>query len=204
MPCILLLDEFDALAKMRDDPHELGELKRVVNSLLQNIDLLPAGTIVVAATNHEHLLDPAVWRRFESHIAIGQPDENARRLLLDLYLPRQKLTTPEKDVIVKITEGLTAADIKGACDLMARELTLTSAKRLELPQAAQRILAYSGRNGSTGADRQWPHNIDDRIRDLRSRDADLFTYDVISRILHVSKGKISNVLRESKSNDARE
>lgn len=63
-PCILFLDEFDAIAKVRSDSSELGELKRVVNSLLQNIDLFTKGNILIAATNHEKLLDPAIWRRF--------------------------------------------------------------------------------------------------------------------------------------------
>src|SRR5207247_11150818 len=61
---VLFLDEFDAIAKLRDDRQELGELKRVVVSLLQNIDALDGRTVVIAATNHEHLLDTAVWRRF--------------------------------------------------------------------------------------------------------------------------------------------
>ena len=60
---VLFLDEFDAIAKARDDKNEIGELKRVVVSLLQNIDNL-GDTILVAATNHAHLLDPAIGRRF--------------------------------------------------------------------------------------------------------------------------------------------
>ena len=71
IPCVLFLDEFDAIAKARDDNNELGELKRVVNSLLQNIDLMSKDSIVIAATNHQHLLDPAVWRRFEYKLEIG-------------------------------------------------------------------------------------------------------------------------------------
>ena len=63
-PCVLFLDEFNAIAKLRGDTQELGELKRVVNSFLQNLDSLGPQTIVVAATNHEELLDRAVWRRF--------------------------------------------------------------------------------------------------------------------------------------------
>jgi ATP-dependent 26S proteasome regulatory subunit len=63
-PCILFLDEFDAIGKARDDQYELGELKRVINSLLQNIDdYLASGNILIAATNHHQLLDKAIWRR---------------------------------------------------------------------------------------------------------------------------------------------
>lgn len=64
-PCVLLLDEFDALAKRRDDGQDVGELKRVVNVLLQAIDEWPATSLLVAATNHEELLDRAIFRRFD-------------------------------------------------------------------------------------------------------------------------------------------
>src|SRR5690554_6192914 len=64
IPCVLFLDEFDAIAKARDDQNELGELKRVVNSLIQNIDSMNSDSLLIAATNHENLLDVAVWRRF--------------------------------------------------------------------------------------------------------------------------------------------
>ncbi|MGN2339006.1 AAA family ATPase [Clostridium cagae] len=74
-PSILFLDEFDAIAKQRDDAHELGELKRVVNSLLQNIDGLNNKNIIIAATNHEKLLDEAIWRRFSTRINIELPNQ---------------------------------------------------------------------------------------------------------------------------------
>ncbi len=64
-PCVLLLDEFDAFAKRRDDGQDIGELKRVVNVLLQAIDEWPATSLLVAATNHEELLDRAIFRRFD-------------------------------------------------------------------------------------------------------------------------------------------
>ncbi|MBR3923279.1 MAG: AAA family ATPase, partial [Kiritimatiellae bacterium] len=68
--CVLFLDEFDVIAKMRDDKNELGELKRVVNSLLQNIDQFGPNSVLIAATNHDQLLDPAVWRRFTTTLRI--------------------------------------------------------------------------------------------------------------------------------------
>lgn len=73
--CVLFLDEFDAIAKARDDANELGELKRVVNSLLQNIDSFSGGGILVAATNHHQLLDPAVWRRFTKTLEVPLPGD---------------------------------------------------------------------------------------------------------------------------------
>lgn len=74
MDCILFLDEFDVIAKVRDDKNETGELKRVVNSLIQNIDMFSHNSIVIAATNHHELLDPAIWRRFTRVLTLVQPD----------------------------------------------------------------------------------------------------------------------------------
>lgn len=74
-PCILLLDEFDAVAKRRDDDRELGELKRLVTVLLQAIDEWPESSILIAATNHGELLDPAIWRRFDAEIEFQLPEK---------------------------------------------------------------------------------------------------------------------------------
>ena len=76
--CVLFLDEFDAVAKARDDAQEVGEIKRVVDTLLQSLDSRNGTGITLAATNHEHLLDSAVWRRFDSRIEIKAPDAEAR------------------------------------------------------------------------------------------------------------------------------
>lgn len=84
-PCILFLDEFDAIAKARDDQYELGELKRVINSLLQNIDSFAKQNILIAATNHPELLDKAIWRRFNTVIEIGLPQEDEIIKLLKTF-----------------------------------------------------------------------------------------------------------------------
>lgn len=72
-PCLLFFDEFDAIGKERGDIHETGEIKRVVSSLLMQIDSLPEHVFIVCATNHPELLDRAVWRRFEIHIEMPLP-----------------------------------------------------------------------------------------------------------------------------------
>lgn len=73
-PCVLLLDEFDAIAKRRDDDSDVGELKRLVNVLLQALDEWPSNSLLIAATNHGDLLDPAVWRRFDHVLTFEKPD----------------------------------------------------------------------------------------------------------------------------------
>ena len=71
--CVLFFDEFDTLGKERGDVHDTGEIKRVVSSLLLQIDRLPSYVVVVAATNHQELLDRAVWRRFQLRLELPRP-----------------------------------------------------------------------------------------------------------------------------------
>lgn len=115
-PCILFLDEFDAIAKARDDQYELGELKRVINSLLQNIDVFTKNNVLIAATNHPELLDKAIWRRFNTVIEIGKPKDTEIHSLLDLFEKQHKsevLTDKKRtDKLVKLLSGKTPSDIK--------------------------------------------------------------------------------------------
>lgn len=71
--CVLFFDEFDTVGKERGDEHETGEIKRVVSSLLLQVDDLPTHVVVVAATNHPELLDRAVWRRFQLRLELPLP-----------------------------------------------------------------------------------------------------------------------------------
>lgn len=74
-PCVLFFDEFDTVGKERGDIHETGEIKRVVTSLLMQIDDLPSYVIILAATNHSELLDRAVWRRFQLRLPLPVPSQ---------------------------------------------------------------------------------------------------------------------------------
>lgn len=86
-PMVLLLDEADALAKNRDDPNDVGELKRVVNSFLQALDAFSSTqSILIAASNHQYLLDPALWRRFDDVVEFGLPDAAARQAFMKYLL----------------------------------------------------------------------------------------------------------------------
>ena len=99
--CILLLDELDALAKRRDDVTEIGELKRLVTVLLQELDDWPVGALLIAATNHPLLLDPAVWRRFELKVEFPLPDIDATRQAARRFI------------------GMEADELDGSLDLLA-------------------------------------------------------------------------------------
>lgn len=109
---VLFLDEFDAIAKKRDDTNELGELKRVVTTLLQNFDNMPINVLLIAATNHDHLLDPAIWRRFNVTINLELPTMEQRQTMIE----RDILTLGIKGKIdakkiAKFTEGVSGAQI---------------------------------------------------------------------------------------------
>ena len=110
--CILFLDEFDAIAKARDDSQEVGEIKRVVNTLLQCLDSRNVHGFTLAATNHEHLLDPAVWRRFESRIRIPKPGSDTRAAMLTRFLAPVRLSDSEMRMLVWLTEGMSGADLE--------------------------------------------------------------------------------------------
>lgn len=123
--CVLLLDEFDALAKVRDDPQEVGEIKRVVNTLLQNLDLRRGIGITIAITNHDKLLDPAVWRRFEVHLQLGEPDESARETLIARFLRPIEAPASTRRVFSYCLAGRTGADIERLCTSVKRTLALS-------------------------------------------------------------------------------
>jgi SpoVK/Ycf46/Vps4 family AAA+-type ATPase len=73
--CVLFFDEFDVVGKERGDIHETGEIKRVVSSLLLQVDALPNYVVVVTASNHPELLDRAVWRRFQIRLELPMPEQ---------------------------------------------------------------------------------------------------------------------------------
>lgn len=103
-PMVLLLDEADALAKDREDKNDVGELKRVVNSLLQMMDDASRGaSLIIMASNHQYLLDPAIWRRFDDVIQFPMP------------------TAVDRERFLKyLTNGLS---ISGSLPELSRELT---------------------------------------------------------------------------------
>lgn len=122
--CVLFLDEFDAVAKARDDIQEIGEIKRVVNTLLQSLDARNGTGITIAATNHEHLLDAAVWRRFDSRIELPKPQAEARENILATFLAPITLEPPEMRFLVWATEGMSGADIEMMVDAGKRFFVL--------------------------------------------------------------------------------
>jgi len=111
--CILLLDEVDAIAKRRDDRGEIGELKRLVNVLIQQIDDWPASGVLLAATNHPDLLDPAIWRRFELHMEFPLPDQAAITRFIDgMISPHFPAVDAWSDLLALTFAGRSFSDVE--------------------------------------------------------------------------------------------
>jgi SpoVK/Ycf46/Vps4 family AAA+-type ATPase len=149
--CVLLLDELDAIAKRRDDAGEIGELKRLVTVLIQEIDDWPSSGLLVAATNHPELLDPAIWRRFEMVLDFPIPDVPAltrfiHLLLRDrvehldgwsralaLCLVGRSFSDVESELIsVRRATALEGTDLGDALAGMLRSIPESKAERIEL------------------------------------------------------------------------
>jgi SpoVK/Ycf46/Vps4 family AAA+-type ATPase len=145
-PCVLFLDELDVLAKERSDAQETGEIKRVVSSLLLQVDALPSHVVVVGATNHPDLLDRAVWRRFEVRLTLPMPDHAMR---VRYFEQAQRAST----VVWGYTPEALAGELRRLSFAELEAFTLDVRRRIVLEQPAQsardivtrRLSDWSGR-----------------------------------------------------------
>ena len=111
-PCVLLLDEFDALAKRRDDDTDIGEFKRIVNVVLIELDRWPDWSLLVAATNHPQLLDSAVGRRFDRQVEFALPGTQERRRILGHLASTTGLVEESVlDMVAGLMEGASGSDL---------------------------------------------------------------------------------------------
>jgi SpoVK/Ycf46/Vps4 family AAA+-type ATPase len=151
---VLLLDEFDAIAKRRDDQTDVGELKRIVNVLLVELETWPPGHILIAATNHPELLDRAVRRRFDALVDIPMPGPPERQELL-----RRATTGRLRERLLRAfalaTEGTSPSDLIRMGEAAVREALLRDedlakvlARRLiaegTAPTSRDALVAFAG------------------------------------------------------------
>lgn len=136
--CVLFFDEFDTIGKERGDPHETGEIKRVVSSLLLQVDSLPSYVVVVTATNHPELLDRAVWRRFQLRLELPKPTTQQIEEFLKKAEARMNLPfeMPLRTLAEKLSGG-SFAEVEDVIADIARRYVL------EQPEAnMKRIVAH--------------------------------------------------------------
>ncbi len=137
-PSILLLDEFDAIAKRRDDSSEVGELKRLVTVLLQAVDEWPKRSLLIAATNHPELLDPAIWRRFDKVIEFSKPSQDEIRSYIHSYFKGpfcldQKIA----NLLAVLLDKLSFAEIEKHLNSLTRDAVL---KKISIDDCANRFI----------------------------------------------------------------
>ena len=122
---VVLFDEFDALAKERADEAEHGELRRVVNAVLQMMDAYQGRSVLIAATNHETMLDLAVWRRFEEVLLFEPPNLDQLRRLLALKLRGVRREFEVEDAAVtSLFNGMTHADVERVLRRAIKDMVL--------------------------------------------------------------------------------
>jgi SpoVK/Ycf46/Vps4 family AAA+-type ATPase len=129
-PSVLFFDEFDVVAKDRDDPQEVGELKRVVGSFLQLLDSHPRESMLVAATNHQGLLDEALWRRFDEVLSFGKPTADQLIRLIDLRLRGVKKVGIDVQRLAAEMAGFAFADAERVCLEATKAMILAGKKEL--------------------------------------------------------------------------
>lgn len=133
--CVLFFDEFETLGKERGDVHETGEIKRVVSSLLMQIDSLPSYVVAIAATNHETLLDKAAWRRFQIRLEVPKPTRSDLEIYYRFFEKEHDFSFGlQPSTIAKKTLGISYAE--------AEEFSLSVYRQyiLELPNASEKAV----------------------------------------------------------------
>lgn len=142
---LVLFDEFDAIGRSRDDPTEHGEIKRVVNSFLQLIDGFMGRSVLVAATNFEQSIDPAIWRRFDEIVFFGPPSEAQ----LETFIKKQLITYRyDPDLPGSLTEllaGASFADALRVCNDMKKRCILAGDVMIDQKSLDQAIYIYNYR-----------------------------------------------------------
>ena len=185
---MLFLDEFDAIAKLRGDEQEHGELKRVVNSFIQNLDALGTMSVLIAATNHEELLDRAIWRRFSYRMELSFPSVEERVALWNGSLHPLEFTQRDVVVLSDLSEGFSGSDIHEACQrLHRRRITTGTAPALADAFSILRNLTHG-----EGTERKFvslmnSHSPQKMAQMLRQRNPKLYSHSTISSLLGISK-----------------
>ena len=186
-PCILFLDEFDAIAKARDDKHELGELKRVINSLLQNIDEFTQNSILIAATNHSELLDKAIWRRFNTIVEVGIPQlEDIEKLLQEFFKTTSNDFIEVSKKVESLSEsllGYSHADIKSICNNAISKSIISKKEAVTFENMLMQIFLFKTFSN---------YNVADLVKFLNERGV---TQSAISEYLNISTRKVINNLK---------
>ena len=197
--CVLLLDEFDAIAKLRNDPQEVGEVKRVVNTLLQSLDSRHEKGFTIGVTNHESLLDPAIWRRFDIQIEIPKPSPEVMMHLLKKFLLPLEFNESELKFFAWCIEGSSGADAETLSKWLKRAFILEKESNI-VTVMKQFALLNSGRV-NTGKRNIMLHSDEDFIAMLLNDKIYSFKQKDIAALFGITQSSLSKQLAKFKDSD---
>lgn len=200
-PCVLFLDEFDAIAKLRGDTQELGELKRVVNSFIQNLDSLGNQSIIIAATNHHELLDSAIWRRFSYRLPLDFPSAELRRKMWTAFISPLPFPAREIELLVDLSDGFSGSDIHEVCARLRRRRITTK----EPPGLKEAFQTLQNLGVGEGENRRFlscirGKNEHDVAALLRERNTKLYSHAALADLFGVSKATAHRWAKGDKKN----
>ena len=160
----------------------------MVNSFIQNLDTLGTQSIVVAATNHEELLDSAIWRRFSYRLALGFPSAQQRQLMWTQFLGPLQFSPRDANLLIDLSEGFSGSDIREVCLRLDRR-RISSNKTPELKDVFQVL-----QNMAIGEGEQRRFLAQLRGKDehtiagvLRERNPRLYSHSALAHLFGVSK-----------------
>lgn len=128
---VYLFDEFDALGSQRDHPNDVGEIRRVLNSFLQFLELDDSDSLIIGATNHVGLLDQALFRRFDAVFDYELPTHDITTELMKARLALLETTAVNWDATIEHAEGLSHAEITRACEQAAKDALLQNTAAID-------------------------------------------------------------------------
>lgn len=124
-PSILFLDEIDSIAKDRADQSDVGELKRLVTIMLQELDDWPSTSLLLAATNHPRLVDSALWRRFDAEISFPMPSEALIQDAIQRFLASDlPAFLPYVPALARLFDGKSFSDVERSIEAMRKSVAL--------------------------------------------------------------------------------
>lgn len=193
--CVLLLDEFDAIAKLRDDPQEVGEVKRIVNTLLQCLDNRDEVGFTIGVTNHEQLLDPAIWRRFDVQIEIPRPSEGVLPVLVNKFVKPLEYSEAEVQFLSWCLQGATGADVQKLANWLKRMSIIPEYKNQSLVRLMQRYVLLNTGRVSKMVKEALDKPLDEMVRNILNDNPTLKQKD-LAEVFNLAPSSISKLKKK--------
>ena len=159
-----------------------------MNSFIQNLDALASHSVVIAATNHEELLDAAVWRRFGYRLALRHPTPEMRAQMWTDFMKPQPLDKRDLELLIDLSEGYSGSDIREVATRLRRRSMMTGTP----PELSDAFQVLQNIGIGEGTERRFLSSLhglesDELAKALRSRDAKLYSHAALAQLLGISK-----------------